>query len=157
MIKDFIIVCLLWLMIRFVWLIDLPTIHDAVVGFISSSQASLLTGAVLGALGIVVVAYLLSAVRVYPPLYLLSRLTFEVSQFAIVLLSVFAVILRFDCGLNLWAGLGIAASVPFLFLGASCAGFWLYDFNYPLQQRLARNIVVPVLSGVAIWAASLAG
>ncbi len=153
MIKNFIIVGLLWLAVRFVWLIDMVTLHGWVERLCAESQATLLTigGGIV--VSIAVVAYLLSALRWYTPLYLLSVAVFESSQFVIVLLSVSAVVFRLVDGSNLWMALGPAAgALPFLVLAASCFSFWLYDFNLPLQKRLLYNVAVPVLSGILVAA-----
>jgi len=151
MIKDFVIVFVLWLSVRFLWLVDTLDLYNTLVGFCAESQTSILGTALLGAMGVVLAAYLLSSLQLFTPLYLLSRLTFEVSQFVIVLFSCAAVIFLFDGGFNLWQGVGLLeALIPFLFLGVSCFGFWLFDFNYPLQQRLVRNILLPLLSGVIV-------
>ncbi|MDH5298888.1 MAG: hypothetical protein OEV91_07705 [Desulfobulbaceae bacterium] len=156
MIKDFVIVLVLWLGARFAWQVEMPAAYDGLVRVAGEFQTPLLGYAALLIVGLVVAFYLLGMLRWFAPLYVLSRFTFEVSQFLIVLLSVSAVLFRLDVGANLWSGLGATlASVPFLLLGSSCLGFWLFDFNYPLQQRLVRNLVLPLLSALIILLSSL--
>ncbi|MDH3394499.1 MAG: hypothetical protein OEL66_10870, partial [Desulfobulbaceae bacterium] len=140
---------------RYAWMVDLPALHEEMFRLVAENHGTLLTSAVIVVFSILLIAYLCGSLRWHTPLYLLSRFSFEVSQFVIVCISFDAVILWFDSGVNLWGQLGgVVASLPFLTLGAACYGFWMYDFNYPLQDRIARNFAMPILSGLIIGISS---
>ncbi len=155
MFKDFAIFALLWLGARFAWRVDLSAFHEDMFRFLTQNQGSLLGSALLVVCCLLIISYLCGTLRWHGPLYVLSRFTFEISQLSLVCLSLDAVLLWFGGGVNLWGQIGpLLASLPFLTLGASCFGFWMYDFNYPLQDRIARNLLLPILSGLIVGVAS---
>lgn len=155
MLKNFFIYLLLWCGARYAWMVDLSAFHEELFRQLPEYQGALFLSALVVIFFILLISYLCGALRWHGPLYLLSRLTFEISQLALVILSCDAVFIWFDSNINLWMMLGPQiASLPFLTLGASCLGFWMYDFNYPLQDRIARNLMVPVLSGLIIGISS---
>lgn len=151
MLKDFVIFALVWMGARFAWGVDLAAFHDQMFLFVAEHQTSLLGSVLVVIFCLVLISYLAGTFRWYGLLYLLSRFSFELSQLVLVCISCDAVLLKLNLGINLWSELGpLVVSLPFLTLGASCFGFWMYDFNYPLQDRIARNLLPPVLSGVII-------
>ncbi|MDH3359772.1 MAG: hypothetical protein OEL55_02785 [Desulfobulbaceae bacterium] len=155
MLKDFFIFGMIWMGARFAWMVDIPAFHKDVFRLLSENHGSLIGSAFGVVICLVLVSYMCGAMRWHSVLYILSRLTFEISQFVLVFISCDAIVLWFDSQINLWAQLGlVVASLPFLTLGASCFGFWMYDFNYPLQDRIARNLMTPIVSGVIIGIAS---
>lgn len=155
MLKDFVIFALLWLGARYAWGVDLAAFHEQLFRSIVEHQASLLGSAMVVVLCLILISYLSGTFRWYGFLYLLSRLSFELSQLVLVCISCDAVILILNDGVNLWGQLGpLLASLPFLTLAASCFGFWMYDFNYPLQDRIVRNLVPPILSGLIVGVVS---
>ena len=155
MLKDFVIFALLWLGARFAWGVDLAAFHEQMFRFVAEQQTSLLGSVVVVVFCLVLASYLCGTLRWYGLLYLLSRCSFELSQLVLVCISCDAVILIFNDGVNLWGQLGpLVVSLPFMTLAASCFGFWMYDFNYPLQDRIVRNLLPPVLSGLIVGIAS---
>ncbi len=155
MLKDFAIFALVWLGARFAWGVDLDAFHAGLFRLVAEGRGSLLGSALIVVCTLLLISYLCGTLRWYGPLYLLSRITFELSQLVLVCISCDAVILWFVNGINLWAQLGpLVASLPFLTFGASCYGFWMYDFNYPLQDRVLRNLAIPVISGLVVAVAS---
>lgn len=151
MLKDFVIFALLWLGARFAWEVDLAAFHEQMFRFVVANHTLLLGSVVVTVLCLLLVSYLCGTLRWYGFLYLLSRFTFELSQLVLVCISCDAVLLILNDGVNLWGQLGaMVVSLPFMTLAASCFGFWMYDFNYPLQDRILRNLLPPVLSGIII-------
>lgn len=155
MLKDFFIFLLLWTGARYAWMVDVSAFHDEMFSLLTVHHSSLLFSAVVVVFSILLISYLCGSLRWHGPLYLLSRISFEISQLVLVIISCDAVFLWFGSQINLWAQLGpLVASLPFLTLGASCFGFWMYDFNYPLQDRIARNLMVPAVSGLIVGISS---
>lgn len=151
MLKDFVIFALLWMGARFAWGVDLAAFHDRLFLFVAEHHGALLGSVLVVLFCLVLISYLAGTFRWYGLLYLLSRFSFELSQLVLVCISVDAVLLQFNEGVNLWGQLGpLVASLPFLTLAASCFGFWMYDFNYPIQDKIVRNLLPPLASGVIV-------
>lgn len=158
MITRLIIIALLWLGSVISYNPDYAAISARTLHYLHLHQGQIAGYAILVAMGLVLGAFILGQIRSFSLLHLLARGFFEVSQFAICLLSFAAVVFWFDFNLNLWAALGsLLVAVPFLMLAASCLSFWIFDFNYPLYNRILRNLTLPALSLVIILIAGIVG
>jgi uncharacterized membrane protein len=151
MVKDFLILFVSWLVGRFLFRVDFEKYYGLGVDFLSHHQLILLSCGTFGALSLVFIALVLRDSGSFSLLHLFSRLNFEVSQFIICLLSLFAVIFFFQLQTNLWRDLGLLTIIPFEILAASCISLHLFDFNYPFGEKLFNNLVVPAISGLVVF------
>jgi hypothetical protein len=151
------IIALLWLGSFVSYDLDYAELYARGLDYLQLHQGQVVGYAIAGTMGLVLGVFVLGQIRSFALVHLLARLTFEASQFAICLLSFAAVVFWFDFGRNLWADLGVLAAVPFLVLAASCLGLWIFDFNYPLHNRILRNLTLPVLSLAIIVIAGIVG
>jgi len=155
MIKNFIIIWFFWLGGEFVLGWNFTAYYELVFAYLAENQINLFVYGTLGSLGFVFIAYILRDLGLFSLMRLFSKLIFEFSQFVICFVSIFAVIFVFQQHLNLWKDLGILAVVPFEMLLASCASLTMFDFNYPLGEKLLNNVGVPALSILTVILSSL--
>ncbi|MDA8164815.1 MAG: hypothetical protein M0017_07285 [Desulfobacteraceae bacterium] len=146
------IIALLWLGSLVSYSPDYATLYARILEQLQLHQAQVVGYTLAGSVGLVAGVYILEQIRSFALVHLLARLAFEASQLAICLLSFAAVVLWFQLGRNLWVELGfLLASVPFMVLAASCLCLWIFDFNYPLHNRIMRNLTLPFLSLTIIF------
>jgi hypothetical protein len=100
----------------------------------------------MGSLVFVAVTFLLGETGFYSLMRLLGKMLFELSQSANYFVCLAAVIFYFQLHVNLWLDLGIVAAIPFETFLASCLALYLFDFNYPIGERLRENFGAAVLS-----------
>jgi hypothetical protein len=152
------------LLIAFVWLVSIlvydvkyQELYALTLDFLHSHRWQTMGYGILAPLGLLLCAFFLGRVSFFRPLYLLARIFFEASQLFIYLLSFGAVVFWFDFRQNLWVDLGMLAALPVLSLIASCCSLWIFDFNYPLRNRIQRNLLLAALSLVIIFIAARVG
>jgi hypothetical protein len=150
MVKFFIILSISWFGGRFIYGVDFAKLYEFAVNVSSQNQWLLVSCGTIGSLFFIFVAFILSESGLFSLLHALSKLCFELSQFVICSLSFFAVIFFYQLQMNLWWDLGILALIPFEILAASCFSLYLFDFNYPLGEKLLNNIVAPIVSGLIV-------
>jgi hypothetical protein len=156
MITRLIIIALLWLGSVISYNPDYGALYSRALQYLHLYQGQVVGYTMIGSLGIVFSAFILGQLRSFGLIHLLARIFFELSQLSICLLSFAAVVFWFDFGRNLWVALGfLLAAVPFVVLAASCVCFWIFDFNYPLHNRITRNLTLPALSLVIVLIASI--
>lgn len=150
MIKNFVIIGLIWLGGQFIYGIDFAEYYELVVNYLSGNELNLLVYGTLGSICFVFISFVLRDVGFFSLMHMLSNFVFELSQFAICFVSIFAVIFVFQLQHNLWLDLGILAVIPIEVLLASCTSLYLYDFNYPLGEKLLDNTGVLIFSGLFV-------
>lgn len=153
MIKNFIILSIGWICGRYLYGVDSAKLYELIVGVPSQYQWLLLSCGTIGSVFFVFVALILRDSGLFSLLHGLSKLNFEFSQFVICSISFFAVIFFHQLQANLWWDLGFLVLIPFEILAASCFSLHLFDFNYPLGEKLLNNTVIPIVSGliVLVW------
>lgn len=151
------LIAFLWLGSRLAYAPDYQELYARSLDFLLIHQADVVAYSVFGAVVLVLCSFILAQIRIFGPLHMLARLFFEASQLTIYALSFVAVVLRFEIGRNLWLDPGLLAGVPFLALLASCLSLWIFDFNYPLRNRIQRNLALPVLSLLIVFLAGFLG
>ncbi|MEW6595111.1 MAG: hypothetical protein AB1413_09605 [Thermodesulfobacteriota bacterium] len=145
------IIGLAWLAARFVYGVDFTLVAEAVTSFVAARATALLVYAGLSAVTLPFVSLLFRGLGSYAVMYLLDRFCFWLGQFLVALLSAAAVIFWFETGVNLWGGLGATVALPFLVLASAAISLKLFDFNYPLKERLMGSLWLPVASLLIIW------
>jgi hypothetical protein len=150
MIKNFVIVGLLWFGGRYIWNLDFTVLYDPIMAYLAENQWKIFIIATLGATGFVIAESLLMDWGFFLLMHISGKLLFELSQFVICFVSIFAVIFFYQLQLNLWQDLGILILVPFEALLASCFSLHIFDFNYPLGEKVVNNIGLPILSGTIV-------
>lgn len=105
----------------------------------------------------VVLAVIMSMFQYYPLMYAVVRIFYVLSRYAICALALISVLHWLASGQDMWAALGAGAAAPFIVFAASLAGIRVYDFNYPLQNRIAEIAAVVFLSLLIIKGAVFLG
>ncbi len=157
MIKDFIIVGIIWLSSLLVWHIDYAEFYKSTFEMLAEYYLSILTYGTLGAICLVLISFFLRALSFFSLMRMFTQFIFELSQLAICFLSVFSVILLFDPKVNLWLDLGTLSVIPFEILIASCVSLHLFDFNYPLAGKIIPNLTLPFLSVLIVFSVFFSG
>jgi hypothetical protein len=152
------------LLIAFVWLgsilvydVNYQELYILALDFLHAHRGQMMGLGILAPLLLLLCSFFLGRVSFFSPLYLLVRVFFEANQLFIYLLSFAAVVFWFDFRQNLWLDLGMLAALPFVSLIASCYSLWIFDFNYPLSNRIQRNLLLPAISLVIIFVAAYVG
>jgi hypothetical protein len=157
MITRLLFIALLWLGSILVYDLNYQELYAQALDSLLARQAMAVTFGVLGSIILMFCSFVLGQFRIFALLHLFARFTFEVNQFIIYLLSFAAVAFWFDFGARLWQDLGLLSAIPFLALLSSCLSLWIFDFNYPLRNRIQRNLALPVLSLLIIFLAGFWG
>jgi len=103
----------------------------------------------------VVIAVISKCLRLYSLAYLLSKLGWFFSRFALVICSIAAILSYFVIKKNLWQDAGYNLFfIPLQILIASSLSFKALDSNFPIWNRLFGSFVLPILSGLVVNAAA---
>ena len=158
MIWNFVIIALLWAVAEFSWGVDYTILYEELILYIEEHDFVLSGYIAGGAFALVGLSYVFRAMGLYSLVLLMSKAFFYLSQFAVCLFSYAAVALWFYVSRNLWADVGyLVAALPFLWLLASSISLWIFDFNYPIADKIYNNILLAIISVVAVLAASFLG
>jgi hypothetical protein len=157
MILRLFLIAIVWLGTMLAHDVNYQEIYAMALDFLHAHRGQAIGYGILAPLGLLLCSFFLGRVSFFSPLHLLARVFFEASQLFIYVLSFAAVVFWFDFGQNLWLDLGIFAAVPFVSLIASCCSLWVFDFNYPLSNRIQRNLLLPALSLAIIFIAVYIG
>jgi hypothetical protein len=158
MIWNFVIIAILWATAEFSWGVDYTVIYEALIEYLEGHDILMSGYLAGGAFGLVGLAYIFRALGWYSLVFLVSKASFYVSQFAVCLFSYAAIALWFYVSRNLWADVGyLVAAVPFLWLFSSSVSLWIFDFNYPVAERIYNNILLAIISIVVVLALSFFG
>lgn len=155
MIWNFVIIAILWAVAEFSWGVDYTLLYEELILYIEGHDFVLSGYIGGGAFGLVALAFIFRSMGMFSLVFLMSKASFYVSQFAVCLFSYAAVALWFYVSRNLWADIGyLIAALPFLWLFASSISLWIFDFNYPVTEKIYNNILLAIISVVAVLAAS---
>ena len=158
MVWNFVIIALVWAGAEFSWGVNYPDLYQEMMQYINEHEVLLAGYSVGGAFGLVVLSYMFRAFGWYSLVFLMSKLAFYLSQFLVCLISYSAVSFWFYVSQNLWADMGyVVAATPFVWLFAASISLWLFDFNYPVAEKIYNNIVVAIISVVVVLAMSFTG
>ncbi len=155
MIKNFIFIVVIWITCRFIFNLDFAERYEIAIMYLSENNLSLLAYGTIGSIIFVVIAYFLQTFGFYSVMLFFCKFIFEISQFMISFISVSAVVFFYQIQRNLWLDINLLSIVPFEMLAASCLCLHLFDFNYPLRDKILDNIGVPILSGVIVIFSSI--
>lgn len=136
MLKILALLTVLWLAVRFGYGVDFAPPVDLLGRFVELHAGPLFGFGGLACLGLPGVTYACNSFGFYSLMYTMARLCFWFSNLLICLVSLAAVLLWFDLGVNLWALLGKTALLPLLMAGSAAFSLHLADFNYPLKEAL---------------------
>lgn len=82
---------------------------------------------------------------------IINNFEFSLGETIIVLISLFSLGSWFFLRQNFWREIGSGTFlVPFTFLIVSSINLKLYDFNYPIWNRLFKSFIVPIITGFII-------
>ncbi len=158
MIWNFVIIAILWATAEFSWGVDYSETYKELIQYLEGHDIIISSYIAGGAFALVGFSYLFRAMGWYSLVFLMSKAAFYVSQFAVCLVSYAAVALWFYVSRNLWADMGyLFAALPFLWLFASSISLWIFDFNYPVTEKIYNNILLAIISVVAVLALSFFG
>ena len=133
-------------------------VYEVLIKYLEGHDIALSGYIVGGAFGLVGLSYIFRAMGWYSLVFLMSKASFYISQFAVCFVSYAAVALWFYVSRNLWADVGyLIAALPFIWLFASSISLWIFDFNYPVTERIYNNILLAIISVVAVLALSFFG
>jgi len=146
---NFAFIVFVWIFAQFSLGVDYAKFYPQLIDYVSAQEIVISGYAGGGAMCLVLFAYLMRGLGFYSVVYLISKIAFALSQLTVCAVSFAAVAFWFYVPQNLWTDLSIyALAVPFLWLGASSASLWIFDFNYPISERLYNNILVAIISVV---------
>lgn len=99
---------------------------------------------------IVFIAFISRWLDIYKLAYLLSRLGWFFSRFALVILSLTAISVWFSLRKNLWLDVGSNLFfIPLQVLAAASVAFKIMDSNFPIWNRLFGSFILPIISGIS--------
>ncbi len=136
----------LWLAARFAYEYDFVQLVDLMGQFVDAHTYLLFGLGVLTALVVPGIVLACESFRFYTLMYYLAKLYFWLSIFLVCLVSLAAVLFRFDLGINLWSLLGVTAVLPFLFAGSAAFSLQLADSYYPIKDSLFHLLLLAGLS-----------
>lgn len=156
MVRNISITLLAWGFFHMMFEPDYAVLYASLIDFVTVRQTAILAWGLLGAALLIAGSYLCSFLGMYLLMYLLAKVFFELSQLAICMASVFSLIIWFAIQRNVWLD---AAAVTYVllyaFLGASALSLYIFDFNYPLKDKVAGHAVLPIiatmLTGLAMF------
>ena len=158
MIWNFVIIALFWAIAQFAWGTDYAEFYKELIKFVNENDILLSAYLVGGASGLVASAYIFRGMGLYSLVFLLSKMSFYISQFAVCLFAYAGVAFWFYVSQNLWADIGyLMAAQPFIWLFASSISLWIFDFNYPVAEKIYDNILLAIIGVVAVLALSFFG
>lgn len=158
MIWNFVIIAFAWAVAQFSWGADYAELYQELILYVESHDIVISGYLAGGAFALVGLSYMFRGFGWYSLVFLISKVSFFISQFAVCLFSYAAVAFWFYASGNLWADVGyLVAALPFLWLFASSISLWIFDFNYPVAERIYDNILLAIISIVSVLAASFFG
>ena len=154
MLKNLVLISLLWYGLRG-YGVDLQEYYVLASGYLANHHQVVLMYGILGALGMVLISYIFAAFNLHTLMHLFASLFFELTQFSICLISLVAVTFWLGFHVNVWRDLGLTIILPFAWLFASCFSLRIFDFNYPVTDKILSNILLALVSGIIILGAAL--
>lgn len=130
--------------------VDMAGWYEIAAGYIADAQVGICVQAIIGGCLLVLMSVLMAQAGAYSLMLLFSRLVLEISLLGVSLLSFGGLYFSWVLLKNVWFDMGVAALVPFL--GVATAGFCLhlFDFNYPVSQKIVGYLVVSFFSIVFV-------
>ncbi len=150
MLKNTIIVVLLWAVSRFYWDIDLMPYYSVFAKLSTEQSLIILSGGTFLALILVICSYILRSMSCFSLMIFFNRLFLELGKFVTCLIAIAAIAFWMQTRTNVWLDLGILSLVPIEITCAAFYGLWLYDFNYPIFSDLVGYAILPCLSILAV-------
>ena len=158
MIWNFIIIAVVWGIGDFAWGVDYGALYPQLVSLLQERQ-TMLAAYVVGFSGALVLSsYLFQGLGWYSMLFMVSKLAFYLGQFLVCLVSFGAVLFWLYTASNLWVDMGyLNALLPFVWLFAASFSLGIFDFNYPVTERIYNHMLLAILSVLAVMLLALSG
>lgn len=147
MVRNISITLLVWGFFHMMFEPDYAALYASLIDYVTARQTAILAWGLLGAALLVVGSYLCSFLGMYLLMYLLAKVFSELSQLAVAFVSVLSLVIWFAIERNVWLDAAVVTYVLlYAFLGASALSLYIFDFNYPLKDKLASHAVLPILA-----------
>lgn len=156
MVRNISITLLVWGFFHMMFEPDYAALYAGLIDSVTVRQTSILAWGFMGAALLVAGSYLCSFLGMYSLMYFLAKTFFELSQLAVCAVSVLSLAIWFLTRRNLWLDAAVVTYVLlYIYLGASALSLYIFDFNYPLKDKLASAAVLPIvatmLTGLAMF------
>lgn len=147
MLRNITIVLGCWVFFHMMFEPDYAVIYADFLDYVLVRQTLILAVGLAGSALHVILAALCSALGLYVLMYLLAKVFFELSQLGVCLVSVSSLIFWFIAQRNIWLDAPVLI-YPLLYavLAASALALYIFDFNYPLKEKLAGHLLLPVIA-----------
>lgn len=155
MLRSFIIIGVIWFVSRFAGDVDYPHVYETLVKLNAAHDPTFFIASLAGIFSLVLVAGFFSVLKLHSVMYLFSKLFLEINQLLVCGISFFAVVIWFDLHRNLWMDFGKVTLLPYAGLLTSCFCLRMFDFNYPVQDRIVNNTAAMLGSIVVVFIAGV--
>jgi hypothetical protein len=135
---------------------DYAVLYLNFLDYVLPRQTFILMVGLAGSALHVILASLCSALGLYVLMFLLAKVFFELSQLGVCLVSVSSLIFWFTAQRNIWFDAPVLIYLLlYTVLAASAFALYLFDFNYPLKEKLSSHLLLPVIATVLTGLAML--
>lgn len=158
MIWNFIIIVVGWGIGEFAWGLDYGALYPQLVRLLQERQ-TMLAACVAGfSCALVLFSYLFQGLGWYSLLFMVSKLAFHLGQFLVCLVSFGSVLFWLYTASNLWVDMGyLNALLPFVCLFAASFSLGIFDFNYPVTEKIYNHVLLAILSVLAVMFLAISG